>query len=1157
MALRWITGRTGSGKTTAIMDEMITRTKQQPLGDPLFYLVPDQMSFTAEWHLARHQQQSGLIRSQVTTFKRLAWRVLQETGGITREEVNGVGYRMLIRSLLREQKDQFLLFNRAATKKGFTDQMESLLKEISRYNLTAASFEKSLQMLQEENAPIPLQQKAQDLLTISTELESRLGTQYIDGEGHLRLLVEQIPHSSLIAESEIYIDSFTAFTPIERAILEQLMIHAKHVHIALPLMDRNEAFDEDSLFHAPATTLLKLEEVAIQNAVEIVPSLHLTQQLRLQAPALRHIEQQFDQLRPSISEEAQGIRIVGATNPRVEVNFVANQIRELVFKKGYRFKEIAVVHRDPTQYEKLLTTIFAQLNIPHFSNEKRPMLDHPLIELSKALFEIHRTNYSYESMFRAIKTGLFFPVNEASSLWQNRMHRLENFVLERGIRGDRWRTDSWWRVKRIRGMEFFKGTQTDEEKALEAEQKATRDQILHLLDPFVEQLQQAITAEQVAQSIFSFMSAARVPQKLAYWQQQAEMASLQEEAVEHRQVWKEWVHVLEQFELMFRNQSLTIDDAAAILEEGLDQLSFSKIPPSLDQIVVGQADTARYLGIKALFVLGVNDGTFPKRVDHEGLLTDEDRAFLQQAGLELAPSTKERLREENYVLYKVLTTASEAVYVSYSLAGLDGKPLLPSTYIKRLQSLFTSHLTEQVSERDFYGDAPKYINHPRIALTGYALKRYAEQELDQPLSSYWQDVESYLKQDPYWQSVVDHVEKPLTKQPGTEKISRLAAEGIYSSVIKGSVSRVETYYSCPFKQFATYGLELRGRDVFKLEAPAMGDLFHAALKWISDYTTEHKIQWNELSRKQCNELSATAIAHIVPLFFNQLLLSTNRYHYITKKLTRIVASTMNALRQHSARSKFHPIAIEVGFGLGEQLPPLELPLSNNGRMELRGRIDRVDVAKIQDRNYIRVIDYKSSKKALDLNEVYHGLSLQLLTYLDVATHYSQQWLEEPAEPGGVLYVHLHEPTQQTAEELSQQKIEELQFKSYKMEGLVTSEWDVLEAMDNELTGHSDIVPVHVKKDGSFGVTSKILSSEELKKTGAFVRKRHRQAGGGMLAGDARVLPYKLRDKMPCDFCAYRSVCQFDPQDTRQPIRKLAVEKPAAIVEKINKEVDQE
>lgn len=1154
MSLRFITGRTGTGKTTTMMNEIADRTATEPLGDPLFYLVPDQMSFTSEWHLSRHKGQTGLIRAQVTTFKRLAWRVLQEAGGITREEVNGVGYRMLIRSLLREQKDEFILFHRAATKKGFTDQMETLLKEMSRYSVTPEAFQSSLETLTQRNAPVPLQQKTKDLYTIALELEKRLGTQYVDGEGHLRLLIEAIPHSSLIARSEVYIDSFTAFTPIERSIIEQLLCHAKRVHIALPMESTQEAFDTQALFHSAAKTRQQLVEVAQQHHVEVEPDVHLVEQKRLQASGPRHAEKYFDQLRPSKSQDQSGLEFIEATNPRVEVNYIASQIRHFI-QQGYRYHEIAVVHRDAETYEQLLATTFSQQEIPYFSNEKRPMLDHPLLEVTKALFDIHRSNLGYETMFRLVKTGLLYPLDASPEEWRNRIYRLENFVLERGIRGERWATDSYWRVKRIRGLETAQVPQTDVELAGERDLKETRDWVLSLVNPWREQLEHASTARDYAQALIDFMDRAAVPVKLAAWQQQAELKSLHEEAVEHRQVWKEWVHVLEQFDLMFRGQELSIEDVAAILEEGLDQLCFSKIPPSIDQVVIGQADTARYLGIKAVFVLGVNDGNYPKRIDHEGLLTDEDRQFLQDAGMELAPTTRERLLEENYVLYKVLTTASYNVSFSYALASLDGKPLLPSTYLKRLQQLFTNPEIQQVSQVDFEGDSPRFVNHPRSALSGYAIKRYAQQELNQPLSPFWMQVDDYLRTSPYWNFVMERIERPLQKQPGTEKITRETAEHLYTSVLSGSISRVETYYSCPYKQFASYGLQLQGREVYKLEAPAMGDLFHAALKWISDYTTEHQIDWASLTRKQSYELAAKAIDHIVPRFFHQLLMSTSRYQYISKKLTRIVASTMNALRQHAGRSLFHPVAIEVGFGLGEQLPPLTIPLNRGGKMELRGRIDRIDVAKIEDRNYLRIIDYKSSKKGLDLNEVYHGLSLQLLTYLDVATQFADHWVEGEAEPGGMLYVHLHEPTHQTTEELSQQKFEELELKSFKMDGLVTTERDVLEAMDQELSGHSDIVPVHVKRDGSFGATSKVLAPEELKRTGDFVRKRHRQAGGGMLAGDTRVLPYKYREKMPCDYCSFRSICQFDPQDPRQPVRQLKAEKPADVLEKITQEVE--
>ena len=133
LSLRIVSGRSGTGKTRFIQQEIIDTLQESRLGDPMFYIVPDQMSFSAEYQLAVDYGLNGLIRAQVTTFKRLAWRVLQETGGIAKEEISGFGYRMLIRSLLEENKDQFKLFKRAATKRGFTDQIEVLLKEFNRY----------------------------------------------------------------------------------------------------------------------------------------------------------------------------------------------------------------------------------------------------------------------------------------------------------------------------------------------------------------------------------------------------------------------------------------------------------------------------------------------------------------------------------------------------------------------------------------------------------------------------------------------------------------------------------------------------------------------------------------------------------------------------------------------------------------------------------------------------------------------------------------------------------------------------------------------------------------------------------------------------------------------------------------------------------------
>ncbi|PUB17876.1 helicase-exonuclease AddAB subunit AddB [Paenisporosarcina sp. OV554] len=1156
MSLRLITGRAGVGKSQYMRREVADASKSNPLGSPIFFVVPDQMSFSTESALSTTQEVKGIIRTQVTTFKRLAWRVLQETGGISRQEISGFGYRMLIRRLLEEHKEEFSLFKQAANKRGFTDQMEMLLKEFTRYCLDCDTLHSLEESLKQVDAPRTLQDKAHDLSVLLRALEERLGTAYIDSEGYYALLSKQIHQSELIAESDIYVDGFVTMTTREYEILGELMKHAKRVTIALPLNNEIEdLMDDQSLFHGAAKTAERLKEMAHEGSVAIEPSVHLNENKRFMNSEIQHLEENLHTYPAPAIDNHEHVHVIEADSRRAEVHAVARHIRRLVRDEQMRYQDIAVLYRQPEVYDELLETTFAQYDIPVFINRKKAMLHHPLVELSRSVFESILNDYQYESMFRAIKTDLIFPLQANKQIWRERADRLENFVISQGIYGDRWTDEKRWLVKKYRGLEFHTKAQTDEERALQEDITAVRDCMLAPLQTLAHKIKNSETGKEVAQALFEFVEELYIFDKIQILKDDENEHGHLLLATEHDQAWSQWVDVLDQFVLMFGDEKLTPKESFRLLEEGFDTLEFSRIPPSLDEVTVATVDLSRLSNIRAAFVIGVNDGVFPKRIDQEGLLSDTEREWFMQIGFELAPTSKMRLMDETYMAYRAVTTASDKLFISYAVADEEGKALLPSTYIKRLQKLMPNVEVELavIDPAVLKESAKHYIQHPRPTMQFLATK-IKQARTEGQLEEEWLAVASYYENDPYWQSVFKRVMRQLSNPVKAQRLNPDTTNALYGDSFTSSVSRVEKYYSCPFAHFATYGLQLEERSEYRLEAPAIGDLFHAALKWIADETKQLGISWAQLSTTHAWELARQAVEEISPHFVHQILMSSKRYYYIQRKLVQILQRTMTTLRDHASVSSFVPIAIEAGFGPGEELPTLEIPLKNGNAMKMRGRIDRVDAAVIDGKQFIRIVDYKSSAKGLDLNDVYFGISLQMLTYLDVAATNSAIWLGEEADPAGVLYVHVHNPMLKLAKELSDMDIEEEVFKKYKMRGLLIDDAAVLNEMDTEIVGASKVIPARINKDGSISKTSKVVSPQDMANLRSFVRAKHQQAGDGMLAGDTRVLPYRMKDKTACDYCNYRSVCQFDPTDPEQDYRKLAVSTPEEITQRINEEV---
>ncbi|MEZ7170459.1 helicase-exonuclease AddAB subunit AddB [Sporosarcina sp. OR05] len=1157
MTLRFVTGRAGTGKTTLIEGEIAESLEQDPLGPAIILLVPDQMSYSMEHSLSVNFGLKGMIRAQVSTFKRLAWRVLQETGGITRKEVDGFGYRMLVRSVLEENREELKLFRQAANKRGFTEKIGDLMKEFSRYCLDQELLGKLLAELSAGQAPRTLQDKVSDLTLLLGKIEEKLGTAYVDSEGHLALLASQVQHSELIRDADIYVDGFESFTSREYEILKELMKYGKSVTVVLPMEAGVSGHADHELFFNPVRTALKLREIARLESVDVEGNMHLEEALRFRNAELRHFEKEFEKYPPSERASEGAVTLIEAADRRAEVHAVARHIRELV-RDGERYKQIAILYRQPEVYDELIETIFSQYDIPVFISRKKPMLHHPLIEFSRSILEVVTNGWTYEAVFRAIKTDLFFPHREDKQLWRERADRLENYVLANGIYGNRWYDEERWKVKRYRGLELHTTVQTDEELQLQKELHLIRDIVRDPLVQFEGRLKRARNGRDIAEALFLFMESLQIFDKIVDLRAEEERAGRLLSAAEHDQAWNSWINVLDQFVLMFGEKDMPLKEAARILDEGLDTLEFTRIPPSLDQVTVTTIELSSMMDSDVVFVMGVNDGVLPQRMDAEGILSDWDREWFNRSGIELAPSSKTKLMDESYMAYRAFTSAKDKLFITYPIADEEGKSLLPSLYIARIQTIVKG-VPLQVAVTDpsellDHADEATYISHPRTALP-YVSMKVKEAAHRNELAPQWQAVLTYYEEDPLWSSVLHDITTSMKERNRTERLAPTLTEGLYGKSFVSSVSRVESYYSCPFQHFASYGLGLQERMEYTLEAPSIGDLFHAALKWISDEMNRSGRSWAELTKEDCWALAKGAMDAITPLFFNRILLSTSRYQYIRRKLTHILTRTMYALGKQATTSSFKPVAIEAAFGPGEPLPPLSIPLRRGNQMNLRGRIDRIDATEIDGKKYLRIVDYKSSAKQLDLTDVYYGISLQMLTYLDVAVEHAEEWIGFKADPAGVLYLHIHNPMLRSELEMTEAMIEQEMIKSYKMRGYLLDEPEVVMGMDAQIGKTSAVIPAAFKTDGSFTKASKVLSTDDLHVVRKFVRHRHQQAGDGMLAGDTRVYPYKLKDRMPCQFCSYQSVCQFDPTDPEQAYRQYDSMDAEQTLEKMREDVN--
>ncbi|MBU8877408.1 helicase-exonuclease AddAB subunit AddB [Bacillus sp. FJAT-29790] len=1161
MSVRLLIGRSGSGKTEYCLNEIREELGKNPDGDPIIYLVPEQMTFLSEYKLITTPNLGGMIRSQVYSFTRLAWRILQETGGISRSHLNSVGISMLIRKIIEDKKGELKLFQRAADKNGFIQQMEQMMTEFKRYCVNPSELaEKQTQLSGAEKTNKALADKLHDLQLIYKSFEESLYEKYVDSEDYFRLLTEKAAESDYLKRAEVYIDGFYSFTPQEYMIVEQLLKLCKKVTITFTLdQPFKQATPADlHLFRMSGENCQTIYEMAHRNGIEI-EEIFLKEQMRWKDQSLKHLEAHFD-ARPAVSYQGEtAIHIGHAVNRRAEIEGIARKINQLVRTEGLRYRDIAILARNGQDYHDIIETIFYDYGIPYFIDQKRTMLNHPLVELIRSILEIINGNWRYEPIFRAVKTELLFPAKLNANRLREQMDKLENYVLAYGIQGDKWTKKKRWIYRRIRGLEFDSIVQTDAEKQTEQELNELRDLITSPILRLARRLKKADSGRKLCEAVYLFIEELDVPAKLEKWKLAEEERGNLVKSREHDQAWNAIMELLDQYVEMLGEEEITPKRFAQILDSGMESLRFTLVPPAIDQVVAADLERSRLSDVKAAFVIGLNEGVLPAKFSEEGVLADEDREQLLANGLKIAPGSRTRLLDEEFLAYKAFVTASEWLFISYPLANEEGKALMPSTYIKRMADLFPDcrqhyFMTDPAELPE--EEQLEYAANVNTALS-YLTSQLQLKKRAYPIYDFWWDIYNFYLNNESWRRTALKVLSSLNYENRSQQLGEEVSKDLYGDLIQASVSRMELFHSCPFSHYTQHGLKLRERQVFRLEAPDIGDLFHAALKYIAEIVMKGKLSWTEMTRDQCEILAKEAVEMLAPKLQNEILLSSNRHYYIKRKLEQIISRASYVLSEQAKSSGFSPIGLELAFGPEGELPPLTFPLKNGAKMELVGRIDRVDKASDGNGVFLRVVDYKSSSKDLNVNDVYYGLALQMLTYLDIIISHSNALIGMDADPAGVLYFHVHNPMISTTKILTLEEIEKEVFKKFKMNGLMLGDKNVIRLMDQSLeSGDSSIVAAGIKKDGTISKRSKVASKQEFNDLRSYVRNMYVGTGNAITEGKVDISPYKMKDKTPCTFCSYKSVCQFDESLESNNYRLLVPQPKEEVLELIRKEVEE-
>ncbi|VYU13227.1 helicase-exonuclease AddAB subunit AddB [Clostridium tertium] len=1110
MGIRFIFGRAGTGKSRFCLDQIKKKIDNNNDSNKLILLVPEQYTFDTEKKFLEIVTEKGFLRGEVLSFKRMAHRVFEECGGRTDIKISDSGRNMLIYKILKDKADELDYFNRMTKEQGFSSVVSKLITEFKKYNI-------SMEMLNSKEEEInddELKVKLKDLKLIYNEFNDTLHKKFIDGDDELTLLYHKLIDCDIYDDSEIWIDEFTTFTPQQLEVIKILAKKAKTVNITLcsDSLSNGVSIDYTDVFDAIKNTENSILNIMKEGNISYLEPINLNkgESYRfLNNEALKHLEKHFFTypFKPYKSEP-KNIRLYKANNSYEEVETVAKDILEMVRDKGYRFKDIAVVCRNIDEYEKITTVIFNDYNIPFFIDKKREILDNPLVVLIVSSLEILINNWSYESVFKYLKSGLI-------NIEEKYIDVLENYVLANGIKGYKWIKDF-----------YDKEEISEEENILFEIMEEVREPLISLHN----KIKGKKTVKDITTNLYNFLVELKVFDTLELWLEEFESLGLQDKIKEYIQVPEMVIEILDQVVDVLGDEVIDIKEFTKILISGFEEKEVGVIPMALDQINIGDISRVKGRDVKALYLIGVNDGVLPAVNKEEGIISDRERDMLRNIGIRLASDTKSRAFEEQFIVYTALTIASEYLMVTFPMADFEGKSLRPSIIIPRLKKI----LPKLVEESEIYNlkennDKFSKITAPTPTFNELISALRMEFEKEQ-VDEYWAQAFKWFEENEEFNSKASRMFKGLTYTNLVEKVPREKIRRLYQSENKKlifNVSRIEKYAQCPFSYYVQYGLKAKDRKVYEFSAPDLGSFMHNILDDFTNKIRSEKISWSELNKERCRVIVNELVDRKLESDTNSILNSTKKYKYFADRFKRTITKSVMVISEQMRKGSFEIFRNEFEFGGFKDGEPIKIDLPSKETVYLVGRVDRIDTLDLDGNTYIKIVDYKSGAKKFNLTEVYYGLQIQLLVYLDALIKNSRYILKNQALPGAILYFRIDDPIIKSKKQLTEEEIKESILKELKMSGLLLKNIDVVKAMDNDMETYSLIIPASIKKDGDFSSNSSVVTEEQFNILRKYVNDKMAELCEEMLSGDIKITPCKNNNTPYCNYCDYSSVCQFD------------------------------
>lgn len=1069
MSFQIIRGPSGSGRTTECIRMGLTLAGK---GQRVLFIVPEQNTAAVERQIVHASRGGAILNLEIVSFNRLAYKVLDEVGKNGGQILDDTGKNLIVRRILNENKKELTVFAGMQTRQGFVAKVRSALSELSQYGISPEQMEAAGKTL-EKKAGLTAA-KAKDLSLLSRKFTECLSENYTTAEELMQLLAKSAADSKLLRESALIFDGFTGFTPVQYELFGRFLSLSPSVTVSvtLPASADESVIREDELFAMSKQFIARMRLTADREQVRELPEVVLDGDLRhRENPELAFLSAHFLQnAGGSTSPQTGAVRLFEGEDRKHELGLVIDEIVRLTRTEKYRYRDIAVVTPDLEEYGLLASQMFREAGIPAFVDYRRPLFANPFIEFIRSALKVVSDGFSYASLFRYLKSGMFdltrdeqreAGLSDGQVLSAEEIAALENYALATGVRGrKRWEAP-FVRGQRNRTVAPVADIRIDPGlKQL----NALRAQIVKPLAALDDALKEGDTVRDQAAAVYSFLEETEAEKKLAV------LAKRPGSGEEYGQLFGMICEILDRIVDLLGDEKESRKGFTELFEASLEGITAGVLPGAADYVTVGDITRSRLNAVKVLFVVGADDESLPKTGQTGGILSDADRERLLEADdkIELSPSGPERMQQERFYLYILLSQPSDRLYVSFASADEAGSARRPSVLFPEIFRLYAGKQMAQDSAR------------ARDALA--ALFPDPGKDFD-----------------------------PGAAHP--DHLSAGTAVALYTDELSGSVSAFESFASCPFRYFLQYGLMLEEKEEALVSGADIGTAAHAVMQMVFEELAADGLLTPAspfIERPDAEE----ELERRVKKAYRAVMNGAGVYGFTDTERGRVTGERIYAVALRSARAALKQLSdSDLQPALFEQPFRERIALDGGRQLLFSGKIDRVDLYREGSDMYVRVVDYKTGSTKYDIDQILDGRQLQLLLYLEAEERKAaQERGVSRVYPAGVHYFHLGDPILDLKDDTSDAAYVREEAKSFRMSGRANVE----KSEEADVKDHN----------GSIAGRSDFYVSADFRNLEEKARQKAGEIGKDILTGNIRVKPISSGGVLSCKYCPYGGVCGF-------------------------------